>query len=62
MLGTTRINLGELVKLRVGDILPLELPEEVELTAGTVPLFKGTFGVSNGHNAIRIVERLQGRA
>ncbi len=62
VLGSTRINLGELVKLRIGDILPLELPETVELTAGSVPLFKGTFGVSNGHNAIRIVERLQSRA
>jgi len=62
VLGTARINLGELVKLRIGDILPLELPETVELNAGSVPLFKGTFGVSNGHNAIRIVERLQGRA
>jgi flagellar motor switch protein FliM len=62
VLGNARINLGELVKLRIGDILPLELPETVELTAGSVPLFKGTFGVSNGHNAIRIVERLQGRA
>ncbi len=62
VLGTARINLGELVKLRIGDILPLELPETVELTAGDVPLFKGTFGVSNGHNAIRIVERLERRA
>ncbi len=62
VLGSARINLGELVKLRIGDVLPLELPETVELSAGSVPLFKGTFGVSNGHNAIRIVERLQGRA
>lgn len=62
VLGTATINLGELVKLRIGDILPLELPETVELAAGSVPLFKGTFGVSNGHNAIRILERLQGRA
>ena len=61
-LGTSRINLGELVKLRIGDILPLELPETVELSAGDVPLFKGTFGISNGHNAIRIVERLARRA
>ena len=62
ILGTSRINLGDLVKLRIGDILPLELPETVELSAGDVPLFKGTFGVSNGHNAIRIVERLAQRA
>ena len=61
-LGTTRINLGELVKLRIGDILPLELPDTIELTAGSVPLFKGNFGVSNGHNAVRIVERLKSQA
>lgn len=58
VLSTTSINLGELVKLRVGDILPFELPDSVELAAGSVPLFRGTFGVSNGHNAIRIAERL----
>lgn len=58
VLTTTQVNLGELVKLKIGDILALELPPTVELTAGAVPLFKGTFGVSNGHNAIRIVERL----
>lgn len=58
VLSTTRINLGQLVRLRVGDILPFDLPGTVELTAGSMPLFKGTFGVANGHNAIRIVERL----
>ncbi|MGE0623958.1 MAG: flagellar motor switch protein FliM [Pseudomonadales bacterium] len=58
LLGSTTINLGELVKLRIGDILPLELPTTVELTAGSVPLFRGTFGISNGHNAVRIIERL----
>ncbi len=58
-LSTTTVNLGELIKLRVGDIVPFELPPTVELTAGAVPLFRGTFGVSNGHNAIRITERLR---
>lgn len=58
VLSTTTINLGELVKLRVGDILPVELPATVELTSGSVPLFRGTFGISNGHNAVRIIERL----
>ena len=62
VLSTTSINLGELVRLRIGDILPFELPDTVELTAGSVPLFRGTFGVSNGHNAIRIVERLPKQA
>ena len=59
ILSTTSVNLGELVKLRIGDILPFELPSTVELSAGSVPLFKGTFGVSNGRNAIRILERIE---
>lgn len=60
VLSTATVSLGELVKLRIGDILPFELPDTIELNAETVPIFRGIFGVSNGHNAIRIVERLDG--
>ncbi len=58
-LATTTMTLGELVKMKAGDVLPLELPEHVELLAGEVPLFKGTFGVSNNKNAVQILERLR---
>ena len=58
ILTTTKVSLGDLLRLRVGDIVPVELPATVELVAQTVPIFSGTFGISNGHNSIRIIERL----
>lgn len=58
VLTTLKVNLRDLVRLRPGDILPIELPETVELATDTVPLFKGTFGTANGHNAIHITERI----
>ncbi len=58
VLTTLKVNLRDLVRLRPGDVLPIELPESVELASDSVPLFRGKFGTSNGHNAIHITERI----
>ncbi|MDH5571598.1 MAG: flagellar motor switch protein FliM [Gammaproteobacteria bacterium] len=55
------LDVSEIVRLKKGDILPIEMPEEVVITSGDVPIFYGTYGVSNGNKAIKInrqVERL----
>ena len=52
-----RISLGELVRLTPGDIIPIEPPQQVVLLAGNVPLYRGRFGVSQGHNAVKITSR-----
>lgn len=54
----TQITIGELMRLRPGDVIPIELPEKVTITAEDIPLFRGRFGVSQGHNAIKILERV----
>lgn len=54
LLAEKRVNLREVAKLKVGDILPIELPREVPLLVENVPLFRGEFGVSQGNNAIKI--------
>ena len=51
-----KMTLGEVLKLKEGDVIPVELPELVTVRAQNVPVFKGVFGVSNGKNAIRFVE------
>lgn len=51
----TELSLGELLSLKPGDVVPVELPSLVELCAEGVPLFQGRFGVSNGNNAIKIL-------
>lgn len=55
VLTETHITMRELLELKSGDILPIELPEEVLVMAeGDLPLFRGRFGVSEGHNAVQL--------
>ncbi len=51
----TALSLRRLLELKAGDILPVELPESVVLTAGEVPLFRARAGVSEGMNALEII-------
>jgi flagellar motor switch protein FliM len=44
-----------LVRLSPGDIIPIEAPQQVTLLAGNVPLYRGSFGVSQGRNALKIL-------
>ncbi|EGW53709.1 flagellar motor switch protein FliM [Candidatus Endoriftia persephonae] len=54
ILTETCVTLRELSKLDKGDIIPIELPEEVEVTAAEVPVFRGKLGVSDGNYSVRI--------
>lgn len=49
-----RINLRDLIKLKVGDILPIDLPKSIPVCVEQVPVFTGEFGISNGNNAVKI--------
>jgi flagellar motor switch protein FliM len=55
ILAQAQISLRELVRLSPGDIIPIEAPQQVTLFAGDVPLYRGRFGVSQGHNALKIL-------
>lgn len=49
-----QISLRELSKLKVGDVIPIELPRTVTLQVEQMPLFSGEFGVHNGRNAVKV--------
>jgi flagellar motor switch protein FliM len=51
----TQITLREVLALKPGDIIPIEVPELQILQAQGLPVFWGKFGISNGMNAIKIV-------
>lgn len=53
------LSVRELLDVRPGDIIPIELPETVVLYVEDVPTFRGKFGVSNGINAIKVTECLR---
>ncbi len=48
----------EVMKLKKGDVIPIEMPELVVLNAEDVAVFKGKLGLSDGNYAIQITEKL----
>ncbi len=56
LLTETRISMKELSSLKVGDIIPIEIPELVEVQAAEVPVCRGRLGVADGNYAIKIDE------
>lgn len=55
VLGSARISLRDLVMLSPGDVIPIDAPEQAVLMAQDVPVWRGRFGVSQGHNALKIL-------
>lgn len=53
------ISLRQLASLKPGDIIPMTLPRQLDLCVEDVPLFRGSFGVANGRNALRIQETIR---
>lgn len=55
-LATRQISLRELSKLKVGDVIPIDLKPEIPVHVEHLPLFTGEFGVHNGKNAVKITD------
>lgn len=51
-----KVKLGDVMKFKAGDVIPIEMPELVTVRANSVPTFKGKLGVSNGHYAVEMIE------
>lgn len=56
LFGEATLPLRVLAELQVGDIIPLEVESEVEVSAENLPLFRGNVGVHNNSYAIKISE------
>ena len=53
------MSLSDILKLKPGDIIPIDMPNSVVLEAEEIPLFRGTMGVSRGNTAVKITERVK---
>ncbi|MDF1642812.1 MAG: flagellar motor switch protein FliM [Pseudomonadales bacterium] len=53
-----QVTLRDIVDLKEGDILPVEMPDQVVLRANGVPVFDTQLGVSNGHLALKITDTI----
>ena len=53
-LATATLTLGEVVRLKPGDIIPIEAPETITVNVDEVPLLECTYGQQAGHYALKI--------
>ncbi|MGE4368212.1 MAG: flagellar motor switch protein FliM [Burkholderiaceae bacterium] len=51
-------SISSLLKLQVGDVLPIELPGLITASVGGVPVLEGTYGTSRGRYALRVNQLL----
>jgi len=59
VLGRSQITLAELLNLKPGDVVPCDFSGKVTVLAEQVPVFRGSFGVSRGQQAVKVEERVR---
>ena len=52
------MTISEVIELKKGDVIPIEMPETVLLEVENVPVFRGKLGLSDGNYAIEIIEKM----
>lgn len=50
--------ISDLIELKKGDVIPIDMPETVWLEVENVPVFRGKLGLSDGNYAVEIVEKM----
>ncbi len=54
----TEVSLRDVMDFKVGDIIPIDMPEEVTLMAAGVPCFRASYGTSNGYMSLKVKEEI----
>ncbi len=57
-LGTAKINLRDIVNMKVGDVIPLEIPQTVEAKVDGIPVMECAYGKFNGQYTLRVEKLL----
>ena len=53
-LGMSSLTLGQILKLKVGDVIPINIPERIEAKVDKVPLMLCSYGQQNGQYALKV--------
>lgn len=53
------ISLRDIIDLQAGDVIPVEMPEKLVLTANGVPVFNTRLGKSKGNMALQVIEKVK---
>ena len=57
-LGTAAISLRDIVNMKVGDVIPLDIPKTVEAKVDGVPVMECAYGKFNGQYTLRVEKLL----
>ncbi len=57
-LGTTKVTLEDILNMKIGDIIPLHVPEVVSAKVDGTPIMECKYGVFNGQYALRVEKLL----
>lgn len=57
-LGTGRASFDDILNMKVGDVIPLNVPEQIQATVDGVPVMDCTYGVLNGQYALKVEKLL----
>jgi flagellar motor switch protein FliM len=52
------LSLEEMLRLKAGDVIPIEMPETITLVVDDIPVFRGKIGISRGNYAVQILEKI----
>lgn len=55
----TRVALGDVLNMKPGDIINVDLPEKALILAEEIPIFRGYFGIHEGMNAVQVAETVK---
>ena len=58
-LGFCNVSLSTLMNLKPGDIVPCDFAGKVTVLAEDVPIFRGSYGLSRGQQAVKVEERVR---
>jgi flagellar motor switch protein FliM len=53
------MSIRDVMRLKKGDVIPIDMPETVVLKAEGIPVFEGKVGTSDGNYAIQIIDRVR---
>jgi flagellar motor switch protein FliM len=53
-LGQTEITLRQIVEMKVGDVIPIDIPEKIKAEVDQIPILECRYGIQNGQYALRV--------
>lgn len=54
MLGSSTVSLRQILNMKVGDVIPIQIPERVSGAVDGVPVVECQYGIQNGRYALRV--------